>query len=445
MIHGPRVQYGSSRRVSRDMKPLHQAIVSLAAGLCAASLQAQSDVPAGECLAYDLTRVAPAVEAFLAAHPQVPGINIRIQRGPLVIYERTFGSYDLDTVVPIASATKWPAGAIIMSLVSDGAITLDEPLANYLPTFNEPGLDLITFREAFAHTSGLPANNGNGLDDCNACLNDRSTTLQNCAASIADVGLRVDAGGTPIVPGSDFGYGGCSMQAAGAAAEVAAELPWTALLDLRLREPLGLTSMFFGPGENPRVAGGLNCNLRDYARFLQMLLQEGTYAGRRVLSPDAVRTMLRDQTQGVPIFYAPPVTIEAGFEGYGIGNWTNTRDPAGNTIQASSEGAFGFSPWVDLRRDALGVFLVRDQNERVRPLVEFIQQQSRLAIDTSADVDGNGFVGFGDVTMILNNWLAFSAPGAALGPGPVGDANADGRVEFGDITRVLTLWGPACP
>ena len=418
---------------------LHRAVAT-AALIAAAAGTTRASCP------YNLDPIAPAVESFLANNPQIPGINIRLQRGAVVLYERSFGTYTIDTVVPIASATKWIAGAVIMALVDDGTWTLDDTLGTYLPSFSQ-GLEAqITIRQAFAHTSGLPANNGTGLDDCNPCLNERfGVTLQQCAGEIGAVGLRTDAQGSKVVPGSEFGYGGCSMQAAGAAAEIAAATPWNLLFSQKVRMPLGMTSMSFGPGTNPRIAGGISSNLRDYARFLEMLVNNGMFNGQQVLSQESVAAMLDEQTNDAPVFYVPPVAEP--FVGYGVGNWTNYEgqaQAAGVTLQSSSEGAFGFSPWIDRRRRSLGVFLVQDQNTRVRPLVEFVQTQLRWALDTSPDVSGDGAVNFQDITRVLANFGRPSFLSDPQGPGPVGDCDLSGFVDFGDVTIILSRLGQSC-
>jgi len=56
------------------------------------------------------------------------------------------------------------------------------------------------------------------------------------------------------------------------------------------------------------------------------------------------------------------------------------------------------------------------------------------------DADGDGSVGFSDITEVLDNWLSDYGPGT--GPG---DANGDGLVNFGDITVVLENWLAVCP
>lgn len=402
-------------------------IVAAIVGFCslAAGVSAQLD----QC-PYDLSMIAPAVEQFLAEHPDVPGLNLRLQRGGIVIYERSFGAYTPLTAVPIASASKWLSAAVIMSLVDDGTIGLDEPLALYLPAFGDAPLNQITFRQCYSHTSGLP-----GYSDCNPCLADGSSTLQQCAADIA-------AGGLLAAPGSAFCYGGCSMQAAAAAAEIAAGTPWNTLFTERVIAPLLLQDTSFGDGDNPRVAGGAVSSARDYAAFLQMQIQRGEFRGQQVLSSLAVEEMQEEQTGDLPSACQPG--LSTAFEGYAIGNWVNAVDETGRSIQNSSEGAFAFSPWIDHTRRIAGVFMVVSNNFEARPLVDVIQAGARRAVDTSPDADGNGLVGFGDVSRVLTNWGLPSSPGEPFGPGPIGDINGDGVVEFGDVTEVLTAWGANC-
>ena len=57
----------------------------------------------------------------------------------------------------IGSITKMFTATVIMQLVEDGVLTLDDPLALWLPEVAEqlPYGDQITLRHLLAHTSGL--------------------------------------------------------------------------------------------------------------------------------------------------------------------------------------------------------------------------------------------------------------------------------------------------
>ncbi len=62
-----------------------------------------------------------------------------------------------------------------------------------------------------------------------------------------------------------------------------------------------------------------------------------------------------------------------------------------------------------------------------------------VAPTCEGDADGDGQIGFGDITEVLANWLVVYE---VTGPG---DADRDGVVGFGDVTRVLGRWLGACP
>lgn len=156
---------------------------------------------------------------------------------------------------------------------------------------------------------------------------------------------------------------------------------WNVLFEERIRAPLALDATTFGAGANPRVAGGAVSTGRDYATFLQMLLADGEWRGRRVLSAAAVREMERDQTLGAAIGYSPHSRHTTAEVRYGIGVWRDRVAANGDALQVSSQGAFGFSPWIDRERGIAGVFVTQDALGRVHGRVAEIQQLVREAVD----------------------------------------------------------------
>ena len=192
-------------------------------------------------------------------------------------------------------------------------------------------------------------------------------------------------GGLIAAPGSQFYYGGASMQVAGRVAEVATGQTWQQLFFERIRIPTGMTNAYYNLGPNPRIGGGVNSTLGDYARLLQMHADGGVYGQSQVLSLAAVQEMQEDQTFGVPIAYSPhPFPIR-----YGLGVWRDITGAAGEAIQLSSQGKFGFSPWLDNQRGYVGVFLVEDDFVNVYGLVLQLQQAIRTELDTH-DTDNDG-------------------------------------------------------
>ncbi len=231
---------------------------------------------------HDLRPLDGIVQEALVTLP-TPGACLRVEQRGAVVHERAYGTFQLGSVVPIASASKWLSAAVLMALVDDGRVRLDDRVSTYVASFQRPDKFNITLRQCFSHASGLPVND--------AAIADNSLTLAQAVDLIAAL---------PMVatPGTEFSYGGVSMHVAGRVCEVVGGRSWAALFVDKLVTPLGLTAtdyFAFGFTQNPRIAGGARSTVIDYARFVDMLRAHGTFQGRRVLSARAIAEMFRDQ------------------------------------------------------------------------------------------------------------------------------------------------------
>jgi CubicO group peptidase (beta-lactamase class C family) len=257
-----------------------------------------------------------------------------------VIYEGAFGScaidqhqpMRLDTVVKIASMTKPVTSVAAMQLVEEGRIGLDEPLGTYLPELGaiqvltgfdatgEPRLRSprrpITLRHLLTHTAGFAYHIWNA---------DILRYLEHTGIPAIDQRQKATLAG-PLVcdPGDRWVYG-ISTDWVGQTVE---RLSGESLEDFcrqRLFTPLGMQSTGFvlRPELQPRLAarharqtdgslqviaveepphpefleggGGLYSTGPDYLRFLRMLLGNGQLDGARVLRPETVANMSRNQ------------------------------------------------------------------------------------------------------------------------------------------------------
>ena len=306
---------------------------------------------------YDFSGVDRILERIAPRHG---GCALVVVHDGKVIYRKSFGGHAADKVVPIASASKWLSGALIMTLVDEGKIKLNDPDSKYLPDFGDDKATM-TIRHLWSHTSGLPSETG--------CRNDKRTTLESCAARIA-------RSRTTAAPGEQFFYAGVSMHAGGRVAEVVSGKSWNDLFVERIAAPLGMSKTDFfayGPTGNPRPAGDARSSADEYAVFLQMLLQGGTLNGQRILSEASVAEMHKDQTGDARIEY----TIYEKHRGldqslalarYGVGMWRERFDQATGELQeVSSQGALGFTPWIDVERRLGAVLSVKSSFSRVMP------------------------------------------------------------------------------
>jgi CubicO group peptidase (beta-lactamase class C family) len=377
-------------------------VATLAAWLAVAA----SGPPSAES-AHDFSSVTTMIQAEVTAG-NFPGASMLIVKDRQPIYEQHFGTFGPGTQIPIASASKWMSGAVIMSLVDDGAISLDDTVAEYLPGWTgQKGS--ITIRQLFSHTSGLPPDH--------ACLGMTGMTLEQCVDQIAQL--------DPLAPpGTMFWYGGASMQVAGRIAEVASGKTWAQLFADQVKTPLGMNSTFYWPIANPQIGGGVLTTMGDYAKMLQVMHQGGVSGADQILSGASVAAMEADQTGGVPIWYSPHFDDTR----YGVGVWRDIVGAGGQAVQVSSQGKFAMSPWLDRERRYYAIFFVQDDFVGLYSFVHGLQAEVRGIID-AYDSDGDG-QGDGVDPDDDNDGQADASDGCAVTATtwttPAGDLDCDG-------------------
>jgi CubicO group peptidase (beta-lactamase class C family) len=279
------------------------------------------------------------------------------------LYSQSVGDFNPDKPVPIASASKWYAGVLMMRLVDEGKLSLNDKVSTYIPSFKTPEKGAITLGQCFALTSGFPGSS-EMLDEFMA-----DSRRQTYAAMVDEIAQ------TPLVaiPGEQMNYGGLAMQVAGRVAEIATGKSWNTLFEEKVAKPLGLQRTWFlgkATGGVPRIAGGVVSTANDYLKLLQMLAQKGMYGGQRILSEKAVAVLLADQTGKASIGHSPFTKYKKNINTtvhprYGIGNWVIRID---HVDINTSPGAFGFTPWIDHRHGYYGVIAVRHSFPKVMPV-----------------------------------------------------------------------------
>jgi CubicO group peptidase (beta-lactamase class C family) len=279
------------------------------------------------------------------------------------------GRGDASTPVLLVSAAKWLSAATILTLVDDGRLRLDDSVSRYLGYFKGPKR-AITLRQLLSHTSGIPS--------YHPCMFQADLAMDECARAIAKQSTLV------APPGTSFHYGGAGFTVAGRVAEVADGRSWEQLFQARLARPLGLTHTSYGAGSNPLLSEGTAYGTaEDYATFLQMILDGGVWQGRRVLSEAMVEELTRNQIEGVAIESSP-----RGDRTYGLGCWREVVDSTtGRAVVLTSPGAGGFVPWINRKRDLVGVVAVQDRIERVFPRVLGLMVAAR---DGAIEADSAG-------------------------------------------------------
>jgi CubicO group peptidase (beta-lactamase class C family) len=177
------------------------------------------------------------------------------------------------------SVTKSIVNLAIGRLVTTGRLRIDEPVSTFFyPQWKGTPKEKITVRHLLDHTSGIQAN----------------PSAQEVYESRDIVRLALDA---PLAsePGTVFFY---NNKAVNLLADVVEKVTGKKL-DEYLRDevfaPLGVTrfSWMRDASGNPHGMAGVQLEPLDLAKIGQLMLDEGTFQGRRILTPEWVRESVR--------------------------------------------------------------------------------------------------------------------------------------------------------
>lgn len=196
--------------------------------------------------------------------------------------------------------------------LTDGRLALDDPAAKYVPAWRtDPAKSKITLRQLGSHTSGLEdAEDGKvPHDKLTGWKGDFWKRLPPPRDS-----FTVSRDLTPVVypPGEGMGYSnpGIAMlaYATTAALRDAPEKDLRTVLRERVMRPIGVPDAEWSVGYGQTITvdglplvgswGGGSFTSRATARVARLMLREGDWEGRRVLSAEAVRAVTRDPATG---------------------------------------------------------------------------------------------------------------------------------------------------
>ncbi|MFN8352864.1 MAG: serine hydrolase domain-containing protein [Spirosomataceae bacterium] len=282
------------------------------------------------------------------------GANLIIGNTNKVIYEKSYGSYTIETQVYIASAGKWLAAATLAAVVDAGQLAWDDKVVKWLPDFTDDK-GQATLRQLFSHTAGYPDYQPKGKH------RDDYQTLSESVKHIVDLPV--------VATHRKFFYGGLAMQVAGRMAEVATGSDWETIFQEKIARPLGMTHSHFvpvdsvGDGHSPMLGGGAVSSVEDYAHFLQMFLDKGIYQGKRILSENAIAELQADQIRGALVTddglgdYVKRTRGSLRKDIYGLGLWREETNQQGNPTLISSPSWAGAYPWIDYKNGIYGFLL----------------------------------------------------------------------------------------
>ena len=356
------------------------------------------------------------VRAAIAADPVLPGVvaamqnmtakneiagavTLVVSKGRILHLDST-GMADVaakrpmtaDTIFWIASMTKPVTGVAVLMLHDEGKLAVSDPVAKYLPEFaklktpsGKPAN--LTIAQLLTHTSGLGEADAAGAKE---------------AKTLADLVPLWLAAPMQYEPGDKWKYTQSGINAAARIVETVSGLSFDAFLSQRLFDPLRMKDTTFYPTDSqrsrlvtayaknkdsgmleavppradmgtrnrpPQGNGGLFSTAPDYGRFCQMLLNGGSFEGRRYLTDAAMKFLSTPQTGDLPTGFFQSETFGQHGRNYGWGLGTCVlRKPHDGVAEMLSPGSFGHGgawgtqAWIDPVKGVAYILMVQRSN-----------------------------------------------------------------------------------
>ena len=385
-----------------------------------------------------LKRLDAAMDEWVKKGYMNGGAALIIRNGKIAYYKAS-GYNDLDTkstlqkdgIFRIASQTKAITSVAIMMLFDEGKLLLSDPVSQYIPSFKKqsvlvtlnpdttyttiPATREVTIKDLLTHTSGLGYAQI-GSKEANAIYEKSKLTAGIGVSNETLLTAMTRLGTLPLMhqPGEKW-TDGLNNDLLGSLVELISGVSLDEFFRTRIFEPLGMkdtyfnipqakafrlvnlyteksdgtlvkagTNMLNGPvtANYPLVqtsyysgGAGLSSTLYDYAIFLQMLLNNGEYNGKRLLGRNTVRMMTINQIGDLSL----------GDDKFGLGFQIVSEKGSGRTpAQAGTfswGGAFATSYWVDPKEKMVLLFYRQLQARTHNELVEKFRALTYQAIN----------------------------------------------------------------
>src|SRR5262245_17445321 len=250
----------------------------------------------------------------------IPGMSLVIVKDDKVIYLKGLGVKDYEKNIPVTPDTRFAIGSaskaftamLAVMSADEGKLSLEDSPKKFLPYFTLRDAEAaakITLRDLLSHRSGL---NRTDLAMVTGALN-REELIK--VAGMAKPTAKL---------GEKFQYQNIMFTAAGEAVAKAQNSTWDDLIAKKIFKPLGMKNsdtsseamqkardFSFGYDYNPSTkvtrrlpqrsivaaapAGAIDSSARDMAQWVRLMLGNGVFDGRRLVSEKGFDELLKKQ------------------------------------------------------------------------------------------------------------------------------------------------------
>ena len=315
----------------------------------------------------------PGIDNLLTQKKQALGGNavVMVYKDGKVVYQKEVGEgFKSETAAPIGTSSKWLTAALVMTFVDKGELRLDDPISKYLPVFTSYSKGYITIRQCMSETTGIESEQKK-----------ISKMMQKNKFENLEEEVNYFAAHKDIVAnaGKEFFYGETGYDIVGRVLEVVAKKKtFSKLMQERITRPLGMRRTNFanesGEGAESPASGAVS-TAGDYIKFMTMLLNNGQFNGKQILSKESIAEMEKPSAISVPVKSTPAVT--KGFT-YALGQWIQESDKSGKSSVISSPGLNGTWPFIDRCRNYAAVVFINQQP---------VEQKQDVAMAIKEEID----------------------------------------------------------
>ena len=220
-------------------------------------------------------------------HEELESVAFLVIQNDSIVHEQYWEGYSDESLSNSFSMAKSIVSILVGAALRDGDIkTIDQPVADFLPSFKEGAKQKITIKHLLMMSSGL------NWDESYA--NPLSVTTEAYyGTNLKKVIKRLEA---VEDPGKQFSYKSGDTQILGMVVEAATRKSLSQYAEEKLWKPLGATHDAEWSVDNPTGIEKAYCcffsNARDFARIGKLYLNNGSWNGDTIVDTAYVRASL---------------------------------------------------------------------------------------------------------------------------------------------------------
>lgn len=224
--------------------------------------------------------------------------GVIILKDDKMVFENYYDSTSRDAIVALDKATITVTMAAVGIAIDQGLITLDDAIHEHLPSYSPLFEDNIkkkeiTIRQLLTHRSGIAWN-----ENLVALIGNPQNNLNQMFASDDYVNFLLNQ---PLEadPGFRYNFNSGTGVILSRIVQNVTQQPFDEFLNENLFSTIGVDSFFMEQDPSGTFNGGRGASLSflDWAKFGYLMLNEGTWNGRKVIDPNFIEEASTAQIQ----------------------------------------------------------------------------------------------------------------------------------------------------